>query len=546
MSVFHRFFAPIGCLCLVSVAMTTSYAQTASFDVVIYGGTSAGVIAAVQSARLGRSAVLVEPSCHLGGLTSAGLGNTDIGNKKAVGGIALEFYQRICQHYRNNETWKHETIEEYRHKKTGAIEADSMWCFEPHVAEMVFRQMLAKAGVTVVLGERLDLINGVHKKDAAITSIQMESGRVFCARMFIDASYEGDLLAQAGVGYTIGREANAQYGETLNGVQTLQAKYHQFEHPVDPYIQSGNPQSGLLPGVHAGGPGEEGSADRRVQAYNFRMCLTDVDVNRAPFPKPVNYNSLQYELLLRCIEAGHNSFLLTDAIPNCKTDTNNFGAFSTDNIGMNHDYPDGDYATREKIIAEHRNYQLGLMWTLANHPRVPMNLRKHYGKWGLAKDEFNDNGNWPHQLYIREARRMLSDYVMTEHNCRGTRIVEDSVALGAFGIDSHHVQRYVDKQGCARNEGDVEVSGFSPYPISYKSIRPKAAECTNMLVPVCLSASHIAYGSIRMEPVFMVLGQSAATAATQAIEQGCDVQKIDDQQLRKQLIRDKQRLDWPP
>ena len=519
-------------------------------DVVVYGGTSGGIAAAVQAARMNRSVVLIESGRHLGGLTAGGLGATDIGNKKAVGGIAREFYQRIYRHYTQKAVWSEETFEQYRQRAKGDwVDADTMWGFEPRAAEQVFRQMLADAGVTPVLGERLDQDHGVRKEGTRITSITMASGRTFAGRMFIDATYEGDLMAVAGVEYAVGREPNAQYGETLNGVQTQQAENHQFEKPVDPYVKPGDHRSGLLPGIHAGEPGKEGDGDRRVQAYNFRICLTDVPQKRRPFPKPDNYNPLRYELLLRYIEAGGSiffnggdNFATGSPMPNRKTDTNNDGPFSSDNIGMNYEYADGDYGTRERIIADHRDYQLGLLWTLANNARVPAKVRKAVNRWGLAKDEFTDNDNWPHQLYVREARRMISDRVMQERDCRGQRVAEDPVGLAAYTMDSHNVQRYVDSEGHARNEGDVQVHGGPPYPISYRSIRPTAAQCTNLLVPVCLSASHIAYGSIRMEPVFMVLGQSAATAASQAIERNCSVQTIDYRKLRERLLRDKQIL----
>jgi len=531
---------------LYALLISPVIAAEKSIDVVVYGGTSGGVVAAVQAARMGRSVVLIEPSRHLGGLSSGGLSATDIGNKRAIGGVAREFYQRIFRYYAQEEgVWTRETFDQYRRRAGGMVDADTMWGFEPHAAEAVFQQMLAEAGVEVALGERLDLTAGVRKNGARIVAIAMESGRTVSGRTFIDATYEGDLMAKAGVGCAVGREGNAAYGETLAGVQTKNARYHQFDKTVDPYVTPGDPRSGLLPGVHADGPGKEGEGDRRVQAYNFRMCLTDVPENRVPTPKPANYDPRRYELLLRYLEAGGSPALGNPKpMPNRKSDVNNKGAFSTDNIGMNYAFPDGDYATREKIIAEHRDYQLGLMWTLANDRRVPVKLRVHVAAWGLAKDEFTDGGNWPHQLYVREARRMVSDYVMTERNCRGTRVAEDSIGLAAYTMDSHNVQRYVDAKGHAQNEGDVEVGGFPPYPISYRSIVPKAAECTNLLVPVCLSASHIAYGSIRMEPVFMVLGQSAATAASQAIEKDCDVQAIDYAQLRERLLKDKQILAW--
>ncbi|MGA2618733.1 MAG: FAD-dependent oxidoreductase [Thermoguttaceae bacterium] len=515
-------------------------------DVLVYGGTAGGVVAAVQAARMGKTVVLIEPGRHLGGLTSGGLGRTDIGNKKAIGGIAREFYQRIYRYYAQPAAWSRERCEQYRRRAAGFVDEDTMWGFEPHVAEQVFQDMLRAARVRVLTEERLDLARGVRKEHGRIGALVMESGRVFPAAMFIDASYEGDLLAKAGVGYCVGRESNAQYGETLNGVQTRRATQHQFERPVDPYVVPGDPQSGLLPGLHAGSPGDEGAADRRIQAYNFRLCLTDVPENRLAWPKPAGYDPRRYELLLRYVQSGWRSVLGNNApMPNHKSDMNNHGAFSTDDIGANYDYPEAGYAARAKIVAEHHDYQLGLMWTLVNDPRVPAALRRQIAGWGLAADEFADNGHWPYQLYVREARRMLADYVMTEHNCRGTRVAQDAVGLGAYGMDSHNTQRYVDTARHSRNEGDVQVGGFPPYPISYRAIVPKAAECTNLLVPVCLSASHIAYGSIRMEPVFMVLGQSAATAAALAIDGRSDVQAVDYRALRQRLLKDKQVLDWP-
>jgi hypothetical protein len=522
-----------------------------SFDVVVLGGTSGGVAAAVQAARMGKSVVLIESSEHLGGLTSGGLGATDIGNKKAIGGIARQFYHRVYLHYLKEDSWVFEKRGDYgrTEKYWGRVEdwdrEKAWWMFEPHVAEAIFEEMIRESKVPVVYGERLELEGGVQKQGSRIVAIKTDSGRVFRGKMFIDATYEGDLMAGAGVSYVVGRESNSEYGETLNGVQTENAQYHQFEKPVDPYVRPGDPASGLLPRVHGGGPGAEGERDHRVQAYCFRMCLTDVAENRVAFAKPKDYEELRYELLLRYYEAGYDDIpWLPHLMPNRKTDTNNKHGFSTDNIGMNYDYPDANYAARERIIAEHASYQKGLMWTLANHPRVPVHIREQVGRWGLAKDEFTDNDNWPHQLYVREARRIVSDYVMTEQNCRGQRVALDSVGLGAYGMDSHNTQRYVDEDGHARNEGDVQVSVADPYPISYLSIIPRASECTNLLAPVCVSATHIAFGSIRMEPVFMVLGQSAATAACLAMDEGMGVQDLDYQRLRKRLLRDGQVLEW--
>jgi len=535
-----------------------------NYDVVVYGGTSSGVVAAVQAARMGKSVVLIEPGRHLGGMLSGGLSTTEIGEgpmlepgKKALGGIAREFNHRIYLHYAKDDAWVYQQRQQYRGGAKSWNEEEAWWMFEPHGAEKVFSDMIREAGVSVAYGQRLDLDGGVRKKGSRIVAITMESGRVFRGRVYIDATYEGDLMAKAGVSYTIGREPNSKYGETLNGVQAkLFYPYHQFTEEVDAYVKPGDPSSGLLPGVHGEPPGEEGAGDRRVQAYCFRMCFTDVPENSVPFPKPEDYNPLRYELLFRYYEAGFDRLPLSlgrrPAHPNRKHDVNNVHAFSTDNIGMNYDYPDGDYATRERIIREHASYQKGLLWTLANHPRIPEKIRRQVSRWGLAKDEFTDNDNWPHQLYIREARRMISDYVMTENNCCGLRIAPDSIGLGTFPIDSHNVQRYVDKQGHARNEGNVQSQGvqcqgnftFPPYPISYRSIVPKTEECTNLLVPVCLSASHIGFCSLRLEPTFMLLGQSAATAAVHAIEEDSDVQSIEYARLRTRLLKDGQVLDW--
>lgn len=552
-----------GCSLLLGILLTgAAGSNEPSYDVVVYGGTSGGVVAAVQVARMGRTVVLIEPGRHLGGLSAGGLGATDIGVKKAIGGLSREFYHRLWLYYRDDRVWKYGTRAEYPpvgRGRRGWDDEQAWWMFEPHAAEAVFNEMIREAKVPVVFGERLDLKHGVVRQGLRIERIVMESGRVFVAKVFLDASYEGDLMAKAGVSYVVGREPNARYGERLNGVQPHREheqyySYHQFLKPVDPYIKRRDPSSGLLPSVTADGPGREGEGDRGIQAYCFRTCLTDQPDNMAPIAKPKQYDPRRYELLLRYFEAGFDK-LPVDPIgrigpgsylPNRKTDNNNIHAVSVDNTGMNYAYPDGDHATREKIVEDHRVYQQGLYWTLANHPRVPKPIRREMSRWGLAKDEFTDNDHWPHQLYIREARRMIGPYVVTEHNCLGQRSVPDSVGLGSYGMDSHNVKRYIDEYGRARNEGNVQTEGniaLRPYPISYQAIVPKACECVNLLVPVCVSASHVAYGSIRMEPVFMVLGQSAAAAAVQAIDQRRDVQAIDYAQLRARLIRDGQSLD---
>jgi hypothetical protein len=537
---------------LVGLLATPSRGETIDRDVVVYGGTSAGVAAAVQSARLGKSVVLVSPAKRLGGLTTNGLGATDSGDKNVIGGLAREFYQRLKKHYDDPAAW---TLVDRAKYANYSPDNDAMWMFEPHVAEATFEQMLAEANVQVVRGQRLDRGEGGLVKEAdRIKSFRTErsadgelSGNEYVGQMFIDATYEGDLMAAAGVTYHVGRESSDQYGESLAGVQKkMNKKNHRFLQPVDPYVQPGDPASGLVWGVHGDSPGEEGAADDRVQAYCFRMCMSNVAANRTPFPKPEGYDEATYELLFRNFEAGDLRVPMHPLMmPNGKTDTNNNGAFSTDNIGMNYDYPEASYQRRAEIVDEHRRYQQGLMWTLANHPRVPQKVRDHMAQWGLAADEFADNGNWPTEIYVREARRMVGDYLMTQADCRRERVADDPVGMGSYNMDSHNVQRYVDESGHVQDEGDVQESTRGAYAISYRALIPQRGEASNLLVPAAMSSSHIAYGSIRMEPVFMILGQSSATAAAQAIDDGVAVQDVDYAKLREQLLADKQVLEKP-
>jgi len=519
------------------------------YDLVVYGLTSAGVAASVQARRMGRTVVLVGPEQHLGGLSSGGLGWTDSGHKEVVGGIAREFYHGVWLHYQDDSAWKWQSRSAHGGRGQGAPAVDgdqrTMWVFEPHVAEAIFAQLVRESRIPVHRDQWLDRERGVVKTDGRITSIAMLGGQVYRGRMFLDATYEGDLLAAAGVSYTVGRESNRTYGETLNGVQTRRARSHQFQQPIDPYRVPGDPSSGLLPRIHAGDPGEEGSGDKRLQAYNYRVCLTRVEENRVPFPRPEGYDPGQYELLLRNLQAGsRHVFGKFDPIPNAKTDTNNHGSFSTDNIGMNYDYPEASYERRREILQEHARYQQGYFYFLANDPRVPEEVRRAMSGWGLARDEFLDNGHWPHQIYVREARRMVSDFVITENHVTRRAPTPRPAGMGSYNMDSHHVQRYVDAQGHARNEGDIQVSPGGPYPIDFGALLPRQGECENLLVPVCVSCSHIAYGSIRMEPVFMILGQSAATAACQALDQGVPVQEVAYERLRARLLADGQVLEY--
>ncbi len=506
---------------LVSIAGKSEDVELpARVDVCVYGGTSAGVIAAYTAALQKKTVVLIEPGQRLGGLSSGGLGFTDIGNKYVVTGLARDFYRRMGQHY-------------------GKFE---QWIFEPGVAEAAFQAYIKKAGVKVIYGKRL---NKVDKKGTFIQSVSFENadgskGTVqLKAKQFIDCSYEGDLMAKAGVSYTTGREPNSLYNETVNGVQ-LKDK-HQFPEGIDPYRIAGKPESGLLWGISKGSLQENGSGDDKIQAYNFRICLTNTPANRLPVTRPADYDPARYELLLRYLAVKPTKdlgqILKMDRMPNGKTDINNQGPFSTDMIGMNYDYPNGDYATRERIFKDHVSYTKGLLYFIGNDDRMPAVVREQMLQWGYPKDEYKNTGNWTPQLYVRESRRMTGAYVMTQANCQRKEVVTDGVGMAAYTMDSHNAQRIV-VNGMVKNEGDVQLKGIQPYPVAYRSITPRREECTNLLVPVCLSASHIAYGSIRMEPVFMVLAQSAATAAAMAIDAKTGVQDVDVQLLQQRLKED--------
>jgi hypothetical protein len=514
-------------------------------DVCVYGGTSAGVIAAVAVHKEGKSVVIVEPGRHLGGMSSGGLGWTDFGNKAVIGGMSLEFYRSIGRAYGKS---------------------DAVWTFEPHVAEHAFRDLVEAKRVEVLYEHRL---KRAEKDGVRLTRVQFEHAPpqatgapapsalpdspsvVVEAAVFLDCTYEGDLMAAAGVRYAVGRESVQTYGEPLNGIRASTPK-HQFLGPVDPYVKPVDASSGLLPLIQSGDGGKPGDGDRRVQTYNFRLCLTREPSNRIPITAPESYDPARFELLARHVESlvkldklpkisGH--LMKIDMVTPAKTDINNDGAVSTDYIGMNYDYPVGDYATRGRIWNDHLRYIQGLIYFLATSPRVPAHVRTEMQSWGLCRDEFKDTGGWPHQMYVREARRMVGPYVITQADCEHKKVAEDSVGMGAYNMDSHNCQRIV-QDGVVRNEGDVQVGPKGPYPISYRALTPKKQECENLLVPVCLSSSHIAYGSARMEPVFMVLGESAAYAACQAIDGKTAVQDVDYPALRKKLVEAGQVLEF--
>ncbi|MDX2067657.1 MAG: FAD-dependent oxidoreductase [Haliscomenobacter sp.] len=519
-------------------------------DVIVYGGTSAAITAAVQVKKMGKSVIIVSPDTHLGGLSSGGLGFTDTGNKEVIGGLSREFYHRLYEHYQQDNSWVWQKKAEYGNKGQGTPAIDgnnrTMWIFEPHAAEKVFEDFVKEYALTVHRNEWLDRsAKGLSKKSGKIRTMRTLSGNVYRGKMFIDATYEGDLMALAGVSYHVGREANAVYDEKWNGVQTEVFQHgHHFKAKISPYTIENDPSSGLLPEVSAEPAGTYGSGDKRIQAYCFRMCLSNHPDNRIPFVKPAGYDPARYELYARVFASGwRETFHKFDPIPNRKTDTNNHGPFSTDYIGKNYDYPEASYERRKAIIKEHELYQKGLMYFLQNDPRVPADVREKMQQWGLPKDEFTDNGNWPHQLYIREARRMVGEFVMTEADALGKTKVPNPVGMGSYALDSHNTQRYVNADGFVQNEGDIGVHPDRPYSIAYGSILPKIKECQNLLVPICVSSSHIAYGSIRMEPVFMILGQSAATAAVLSINNKVSPQKLPYEKLREVLLKDQQVLE---
>ncbi|MDQ2752601.1 MAG: FAD-dependent oxidoreductase [Bacteroidota bacterium] len=494
----------------------------AQYDVCVYGGTSAGVIAAYTAAKMGKKVILIEPSKHLGGLTSGGLGYTDIGNKYAITGLSKDFYRRTGKHY-------------------GKFE---QWIFEPHVAEAIFSDYIKEAKVPVLFEYR---IVKAAKQNGWIKNIVVENSnhpssatnQTITAKMFIDCSYEGDLMARAGISFTTGREDNSTYNETWNGVQLLDK--HQFPDGVSPYKVVGDSASGLLWGISNNKLLPNGTGNGQIQAYNYRICLTNSQKNKVPVTKPEGYDSSHYELLLRLIRAQPNKQKLSDyfffgMMPNNKTDINNNGGFSTDMIGENYNYPDGNYDERKRIIQQHQTYTKGLLWFVGNDVRVPQTIRNEMQLWGYPVDEWKDNDHFSPQLYIRESRRMIGDYVMTQANCEGRLKVSDGAGLAAYTMDSHNCERLV-VNSTVKNEGDVQKGGFGPYPVSYRALIPKEAECKNVLVPVCLSASHIAYGSIRMEPVFMVLAQSCAVAACMAIDNKRTVQQINVKRLQQSLLQ---------
>lgn len=540
-------------LVLVLAFVLSGFQQKPSrYDICVYGETPAGIVAAVQAGRMGKKVVLLSTIDHIGGVMTSGLTATDMNRYSAVGGVAREVFQRIYSHYSDPKAWRNQErgqfFESAKHRTyTGKNDSLKMqWVYESHVLEDIFKQMLHEAGVRVIYNQKLDLKNGVVKKGTAIKTIKMVTGERYSAKVFIDASYEGDLMAKSGISYIVGRESNSKYGETLNGVVVTEGTGNKITYesiPFDPYVKEGDPASGLLPFVQPHGSLKpEGSGDDRVQAYTYRLTLTNDPANSVAVKKPENYNPLWFEFMARRFSI-KSDFDLSNIItitpmPNKKTDTNHL-----DFVGASHDWAEADHESRKQIAQMHKDYALGKLWFLTHDQRVPESIRNQIKEWGLASDEFTDNGNFPYQLYVREARRMVSDYVMTEHNCkRDDKILAPgSIGLGTYAFDSHVVDRVVSADGQVRNEGPF-LKSVSTYPISYNSVVPKKTECTNLLVPICLSASHVAYSTIRMEPVFMVLGQSVGTAAALSIDNGSAVQALPYEKLKQRLLEDNQIL----
>lgn len=521
-------FSLLGLVLTVLLGACNRQTTRDEYDVVVYGGTSAGVIAAYTAHKMGKTVLIVNPNEHIGGLSSGGLGQTDIGNKHAVTGLSRDFYRKLGKAYGHFESWT----------------------FEPSMAEKLFKDYLREGNIPVIYNKR---ISEVQKNQATIESVTLvntsgEEGtpQTIRGKVFLDCTYEGDLLPLAGVTYFVGREDNADYNEKLSGYQLpeyhKQSGYHQFPDGISPYKIPDDPSSGLVWGISETQPTPVGSGDKLVQAYNFRICLTDSVENQLPIVRPEGYDSTKYELLVRLLEAqpnmrGLNQYFIWSPMPKRKTDINNRGGFSTDMIGYSHNWAEASHEERQKIYDEHLSYTQGLLYFMGNDARVPDTLRNEVLKWGYPKDEYKNNNHFTPQIYVREGRRMVGDYVMTEANCRSEAVVEDAVGMAAYTMDSHNTQRII-VNGMVKNEGNVEVGGFPPYPISYRALTPKAAQCTNLLVPVALSATHIAFGSIRMEPVFMVLAQSAAIAASMAIDAGAAVQDVDIAALRQKLKSD--------
>ncbi|HKT12060.1 MAG TPA: FAD-dependent oxidoreductase [Terriglobia bacterium] len=499
-----------------------------SFDVVIYGATASGVLAAVAAAKEGARVALLEPGRHLGGMVSGGLSRTDMERQEnLIGGLAGEFFTRVGRHY--NRPW------------SAASTNSDDWTFEPHVAEDIFKNWIKETGPVVHFGHRVE---AVEKRGNHIASLKTGSGTEFSAKVFIDASYEGDLMARAGVSYAVGREGRDEFGESHAGVRlTGMFDDEQIQVPVPAYDN----QQRLLPLMNHTEPGAVGSADHKIQEYNFRVCLTTRKSNQVPFTPPPGYDPGQYILPALIWKGMHERGMKPDfpgeRLPNDKFDFNTpWGGVGLNYTGMSWDYPDADYKKRQEIWDAHLNYVKGFFYFLANDPSVPQPWRDEINKYGLPKDEFADTGHWSNQLYIREGRRMRGEYVQRQSDLMENRTKYDSIGMGGYNIDILNVERVpalitvfpVGTKYIAMNEGYMSIP-VEAYQIPYRALLPLYSECSNLLVPVCMSATHVAYGSHRLEPQYMLMGHAAGVAAAMAAKSGTAVQKVDIKALQSKL-----------
>jgi hypothetical protein len=504
-------------------------------DICILGGSEAGFTAAIQASRLGKKVVLIEPTGHPGGMVVEGLGkDMRFGNARVIGGIAREFYEKVEAHYGLKA--------EFENPKWYSK-------YEPSIAEAVIEQMLEEEkNITIIRNTRIKEQNGVEKKGNRIEKVILENGSEIKAKVFVDASIEGHLLHFAGITTETIREGNEKYGEKLNGVQEVNT-FKQFTVDVDPYIIEGDSTSGLIPTIQAGELGNHGDPSHYIQGFCFRMCLTKDEQNKLPINKPEDYVSERYEIYRRHLKEGGQLFRPEANRHNGKTDIGSWHDLSANLYGENWEYPQGDYEKQDSIIQYHRSFTLGLLWFLQNDESVDSLTRANWEGWGLPKDEFTDNGNWPRRLYIRSGRRMVSEYVITEHNVdiKVKDTVSDPIAIAWWPPDVHHARRIV-KDGKAYNEGFTHVENdgtWKPFKISFQATVPKKDECSNVLTPTCLSSSYVGYGSIRIVPTFMIMGQSVGAAATIAVNENLDVQDIPFPELEKVLLSQNQLLALP-
>ncbi len=515
-------------ICFLIVLASAASGAIREFDVVIYGGTAGGAVTAIAAAREGVRVALVEPTRHIGGMVTGGLSKTDIGKQEVIGGIAREFFERTGKYYNRSVQWD----------------------LEPGLAERVMLEMVNESGAKRCLGQRLKETGGSLRIVTTVQELVMEDGTRYRSRIFVDATYEGDLLPGAGIRYTWGRESNAEYGESLAGVRGRQRPDHHFNVRVSPYDKEGK----LLWGVYDGKKGRQDEADRKVQAYTFRMCLSDRPDNRTPYQRPENYDPGRYELLARLLAALEKDkgrspvmreVMIRSALPNGKYDINSFGGFSTDYLMGSWDYPTANYRRRAEIWRDHQDYVAGFFWFLAHDERVPKALQEEVNRYGLCKDEFQDTGGWPYQLYVRESRRIIGEYVMSQKDIQTDIVKPDAMGMGSYQSDSHHVQRLPTADGAVENEGEMYVP-VTPYHIPYRMILPKRAESTNVLVPVSFSATHVAYSTLRMEPQYMIIGQGAGLAAAMAIKSKQAIHDVDGVALSEALGKRGAVLEWKP